>query len=451
MCVSGCATVVENTHAPDLVGRIDDYPVQIVALRFVPPSDIDPAVSQHKLALEGYLPVAVETRSTGKTDAALKYAGMGALECGIRSLGAGVYFPFIFVPCAVLAMPVMAVVGAIEAAPEATVDAVRAFAADNLPGAAHAVLVELARAYLAGVSGRQVEVVEDPKVIAGKGTGDRPDYSPRPDAAGTILELGLLEIRLAGSGKGDEPLCLHMAARGRKFDIATGKLMHELGHARMIECHPSSEWLTEEHLLLATALERGQRILAEQLVDELYLVYRPVAQQQESGSKHRVVPLYVLAPHEPPAPEVYLDLRSITGKPRHVQGWGGLHFVDIDSLVPTLRWEGFPRAFDGVTDFSDITYDLRLYSGEVVPAGVAEPAVLLHEARGLVEPTYAVATPLKPCSRYFWTVRAGFTLNGLRRVTEWAGAYDTAGGEVSPSYRYFYPFRTAAAHNGPDC
>ena len=42
-------------------------------------------------------------------------------------------------------------------------------------------------------------------------------------------------------------------------------------------------------------------------------------------------------------------------------------------------------------------------------------------------------------------MRARFLLNGIRRVTEWAGAYDTAGGETDASYKFYYPFRTPGA------
>jgi hypothetical protein len=76
---------------------------------------------------------------------------------------------------------------------------------------------------------------------------------------------------------------------------------------------------------------------------------------------------------------------------------------------------------------------------------------LLHEWSGLVEPRLAVSTPLQPCSRYFWTVRARFTMNGVRRVTEWAGAYGAAGGEAFPSHEFYYPFRTPAAAGELDC
>lgn len=143
----------------------------------------------------------------------------------------------------------------------------------------------------------------------------------------------------------------------------------------------------------------------------------------------------------------------MTKQAKHVLGWGGMHFVDVDSLTPTLSWETFPRPFDmSVGDFANITYDVRIYMGNVLNNSLAvEPSTLLQHVTDLVEPHYSLVTPLQPCSRYFWTVRARFTLNGTRRVTEWAGAYYTAGGEVSPSHRFYYPFRTPGLGDNAGC
>lgn len=452
LAITGCASRGGVGHDPYVSKGAQDYPVTIVAARLAPAGDVDVTVSRHNLWLGRYIPVTVETKTWGKADGARQYAGMGALECGIRSLEAGPYFPFIFVPCAVLAVPVMAAVGAWETAPKTEVDAVRRSLAKNLETSAHGGLVEKARAHLAGVSERTISVEQGLQTSAGEAVARRSDYPPQPNAGGTLLELGLLEIRLAGSGKMEAPLCLHMAARARKFDVATGEPIQELEHARIIECHQASEWLAEDGVLFGRALDNGQQMLAERLVDQLYLIYKPKENPLGLDQTDRRVPPFVLAPISPPAPDVYLDLRSLTKKARHIQGWGGMHFVDTGSLTPILIWEAFPRPFDMPGGgFSAVTYDLRLYTGEVLRLGVVEPTRLLREWSGLVEPRHVLSTPLQPCTHYFWTVRARFTLDGVRRVTEWAGAYDTAGGKVTPSYEFYYPFRTPAAVDGADC
>ncbi len=35
-------------------------------------------------------------------------------------------------------------------------------------------------------------------------------------------------------------------------------------------------------------------------------------------------------------------------------------------------------------------------------------------------PEHTLETPLQPNARYFWTVRAHFTLDGMRRASEWS-------------------------------
>lgn len=446
LCLAGCANRLLDDPERVAVDRTGDYPVQVVAARWEGAVEADNAASDRIPMPDGQVPASVETTTSGRADGALQFAKRGALECGVGSLGAGPYFPFIFLPCAVLAVPTMAAVGALLAAPKADVDAIRQSSDEHLRPPEAVVLAEKARAYLERVAGQPVVLAEGLQTIDGAAAGGLPDYPPQTGVGGTLFELGLREIRLAGSGKREQPLCLYMAARGRKIDAASGRVIGERGIARIVECRPASDWLDADGALFAQALGTGQQMLAEQLADQLYLIQRPQGGLPGPVDNARAVPAYVLAPLSPPAPERYLDLRSLTGLARHVQGWGGMHFVDVDSLSPTFRWEAFPRPFDRPEGaYSDIFYTLRIYAGEVRQLRVSEPATLLHEVTGLVEPVYSLAAPLQPCRHHFWTVRAHFTLDGVRQVTEWAGAYFTAGGEVSPSYRYFYPFRTPPA------
>ena len=125
----------------------------------------------------------------------------------------------------------------------------------------------------------------------------------------------------------------------------------------------------------------------------------------------------------------------------------------LDTLRPTFRWESFPRAKDlveldprGGARMAAVSYELRLWKvGKVISEarmahestariGVAadytyswrhecqdtDPGELVYTKQGLVNPEHTLETPLQPNSRYFWTVRAHFTLDGKRRVTEWS-------------------------------
>lgn len=96
-------------------------------------------------------------------------------------------------------------------------------------------------------------------------------------------------------------------------------------------------------------------------------------------------------------------------------------FVEVDSLQPTLRWESFPRPQDIKEDkegmlnlMKNVAYDLKIWS-----ARGDFPDVVICSKQGLREPHYKLEKPLAPCSKYFWTIRARFELDGKVRVTEW--------------------------------
>ena len=432
--ISGCAATRESNSWLYSVDREADYPVKIVAATFGPTINIEIGLS-------------------GKTDGALSGAGRGVLECS-PSLAAGPFAPFIFVPCATLTGVVGGAIGAWTAAPKAEVDPIQLASQNSHGTAAQEMLTEKAGVYLADMSERPIGRT-GPEAIGPGSPSDRPEYRPSSlDTGGSLLELSILEIRYQGSGNDDAPVCLHMTARGRKIDAVSGTVIYELEYSRTMECQTVAQWVTEGGSRFSTALEHGYQLLAENLVDELYLIYSPPPCERGTRDPGRPVPEYVLAPITPRAPDMYLDFRSMTKRGKHVLGWGGMHFVDVDNLTPNLSWESFPRPFDMMVDesrFTNITYDVRVYLGSVRNGLVAEPSTLLHEATGLVEPQYSIATPLQPCSRFFWTVRARFTLNGTRRVTEWAGAYYTAGGEISPSHEYYYPFRTPGYDGTASC
>lgn len=96
-------------------------------------------------------------------------------------------------------------------------------------------------------------------------------------------------------------------------------------------------------------------------------------------------------------------------------------FVEVDSLQSTLRWESFPRPQDLREDkegmlylMRNVTYDLKIWSAE----GDYLDAII-YSKQGLREPYYKFEEPLEPCSKYFWTIRARFEIDGKVKITEW--------------------------------
>lgn len=110
---------------------------------------------------------------------------------------------------------------------------------------------------------------------------------------------------------------------------------------------------------------------------------------------------------------LYVDgLRAVYPEQRISFATPPAAFVPVESLQPTLRWEAFSPAESVETEggkVDNVTYELRL-------AGDG----FSYSRKGLRETFHRVEAPLKPSTRYVWTVRACFTLNGELRCTVWA-------------------------------
>jgi hypothetical protein len=89
-------------------------------------------------------------------------------------------------------------------------------------------------------------------------------------------------------------------------------------------------------------------------------------------------------------------------------------YVPVDSLQPTLQWESFPREKDmtGETKIlgqvSDVTYQLRIMTEG-----------WYYSRDDLREAYHRIEVLLRPSTKYLWTVRACFKLNGEPRCTIW--------------------------------
>lgn len=104
-----------------------------------------------------------------------------------------------------------------------------------------------------------------------------------------------------------------------------------------------------------------------------------------------------------------------------------------------LRWEAFPRPADLQADregwlsrIRDVTYELRIWKEERDPLLREYPGELIYSRSALPAPTHSVYPPLAPRTDYIWSVRARFTLDGQRRVTEWGVLLESHGEKYDP-------------------
>lgn len=110
---------------------------------------------------------------------------------------------------------------------------------------------------------------------------------------------------------------------------------------------------------------------------------------------------------------------------------GALTWSKVDSLQPTLRWEPFPGSDEpSLGDFRrdvkpfvpvdpsavrDLTYELRIWR---VENGV--PREVVYERKGIQASSHRLERPLEPNTKYYWSVRARFEVDGKFRVSEWS-------------------------------
>jgi len=115
--------------------------------------------------------------------------------------------------------------------------------------------------------------------------------------------------------------------------------------------------------------------------------------------------------------------------PENRISFGGLNdseilFTEVDSLQPLLRWEPFPTPEDKelyreevFESIKNIRYDLRIWLSDN-----DSPGLLLYSEAGLPEPQFKLQKPLLYCSKYFWSVRARFEVEGKTRVMDWGAS-----------------------------
>lgn len=119
----------------------------------------------------------------------------------------------------------------------------------------------------------------------------------------------------------------------------------------------------------------------------------------------------------------------------------------VDSLRPALEWEVFPRESDAtIRDrISNVTYDLRIWRALPASDPVDVVIVDLAYARdGLTSAQHRLDEPLLPSTRYVWTIRARYEIDGMPRATPWSSPLPKARLPIEPNpwgYRFTTPTR----------
>lgn len=280
----------------------------------------------------------------------------------------------------------------------------------------------------------------DPEIIS-----EKPNYAAfSAEGVDSVLELELTHLSFDWAMLSPIP-SLKMGARARMVSVDTGAVLSDGRYEFISESRPLKEWAENGATKMTEAIEQGVKTLAEDIVDENFLLFYPIppveiAADQPSTSSGKTqksqsdpVPHYVLKPVSPALEYCFFCESPFSNRPH--RAIGNLEFVEVNSTQPILRWERFPRAHDLINadrqrnQISDVRYDIRIFETGLPSSGMIillVPTQPVYTERDILEPFHMIKEALSPCTDYFWTVRARFKLSGRERVTEWAGAFNVA-------------------------
>lgn len=266
--------------------------------------------------------------------------------------------------------------------------------------------------------GEQIRV---PKDIGPASPDELVRYDPA--LADVVLEAGIQEIKFwqfANKAK-EAAYGLRLVVRAKIIDTKKQSVIDQIEFGFSPGSHTSEEWLKDNAAMLDRSIDEGLKEIASDIVREFFRLYYPSREREPGESHESGAPFYVLRPVYP------VGTRSIF---KH-------EIAAVDSLQPTLRWEAFPRAFDGISkngstsSFSDVNYEIQIHrvsrrpldGGFMQPKFYYETGPVFLQGAGLSQPEYTVEQLLEPCGYYSWSVRARFLMDGHPRITEWSGWY----------------------------
>ncbi len=260
-------------------------------------------------------------------------------------------------------------------------------------------------------------------------------YVELPDAADTVLEVSLVSVRTSGSRMFNPPLQLHIEARARAVRVSDHGVLFDSKAEFEGARHKLAEWMADGAQPLQAEVERAHVELARHIVDHNLLLFPFPDRQMHPGGL--VLRPFGLAPEDPPTRGPLMPTDVFLGPLR------SLRWERVGSLQPELRWEKFPRHGDleaapaEMARVKNVSYDLV-----IVREHDSAAAGVVYRRERIASNAHVLQAALEPDSRYFWSVRARFELDGREHVTEWGRVTYQGSNLVSPhpgSYRFATP------------
>jgi hypothetical protein len=271
-------------------------------------------------------------------------------------------------------------------------------------------------------------------LLTGPRAGAPPGDSRYAFAQGRIvlMETILSEVGTMRSGGDTDLLVGYMKARVSLLRVRDSAEFDSASYLFVGERLTADEWLANKGERLLSMVHTGYAVLGSQLYEHAFLLYPFPDREPQAAGAATVFGLAPLIPGMPPQP--------LTESHRHYEE---VEWTTVAGLQPTLSWQAFPRDQDIAASAAEmarvksVRYDLL-----VAREHRSLPAEIVYRREGLPGPVHTVETPLAPGTRYFWTVRARFELDGHTRVTEWSTIHTTQRGRVTSPSGLSYLFRT---------
>jgi hypothetical protein len=258
------------------------------------------------------------------------------------------------------------------------------------------------------------------------------DYRPLArSGVQVVLETTITHVGTRGSGI-NAPLQLYMKARARLVKTRDNAEVFSEDYEYAGEKLTLSAWSSNQGKRMQHALVKGYEALGVHVYESVFLLYPfPNREAQSIGILSAG---FGLAPIDP------VTRGQLTGDPIFGDRF---EWTTIDQLRPTLRWQAFPRPSDIVAapeemnKVRNVRYDLAIAREQNLA-----PVEIVYRRRGLIGTEHSLEQPLTRATRYFWTVRARFELNGEERLTEWGSVHFQARENLTAPSQYSYRFKT---------
>ena len=229
----------------------------------------------------------------------------------------------------------------------------------------------------------------------------------------TVLEVIPTEVGFIGG----KQLRFYLVADVRLVHVKNGEHIYEREFVYQSDYYDAALWAENQAALLGAELQRSYTSLAQSVVEHIFLLTPlPQATLAKVTSEEYFLGAWDACGLAWVSPE-----HDFHPKLSDYQALNWNRFPLVASRQPTLVWEAFPQDSDRrsnkkalLSNVSNVRYDVRVWQ-----ALNNAPPRLVYERRNLPQPSHTLEQSLLAKSRYFWSARARFDLEGKVHATKW--------------------------------